>query len=169
MRAASPAQGLARCSIGAAIRRGCRRERRRSTRGWVVKPVRGDDGASRATSGQGALRVVVVEPDQPIFDAVVELANGPAKRTLGFLPTSGFRDRTRKATLIAVLRDDAVIGYVLYDLRPRDIKIVQLCVDPGARRSGAARFLLDAVRAGHPDHHRIVLRCRTDYEEASKV
>lgn len=134
-----------------------------------MKPVRGDDGAPRATSGQGALRAVVVEPDQPIFDAVVELANGPAKRTLGFLPTSGFRDRARKATLIAVLRDDAVIGYVLYDLRPRDIKIVQLCVDPGARRSGAARFLLDAVRAGHPDHHRIVLRCRTDYEEASKV
>jgi ribosomal protein S18 acetylase RimI-like enzyme len=104
-----------------------------------------------------------------VLAQILALANGPAKKNLGFLPDSGFLDRARKATLLAACSGQSVLGYVLYDLRDRDIKIVHLCVSPGARTRGIARLLMDAVRNRHRDHHRFTLRCRSDYPEAAKV
>ncbi len=115
------------------------------------------------------LQAVIVEPDSGLFNAVVALGNGSAKKTLGFLTDSGFRDRARKATLVAARRNGSVLGYVMYDLRASDAKIVQLCVSPDARRCGVARFLVGVIASRHPDHRRISLRCRTDFVEASRV
>jgi ribosomal protein S18 acetylase RimI-like enzyme/predicted nucleic acid-binding protein len=127
------------------------------------QPRRGEASASVV------VQILAVQPHGPALRNVIALANGPAKKTLGFLPDSGFVDRARKGTLLAACSGSAVVGYVLYDLRPRDIKIVHLCVSPDARRGGVARRLIDAVRDRHDDRNRLTLRCRTDYREASRV
>lgn len=114
------------------------------------------------------LRATAVAADGDLFNQVIALASG-GKDTLGFLTDSGFRDRARKATLVAACRGATAVGYVMYDLRARDAKIVQLCVDPAARGCGVARFLIDAVMQRHPDHRRLTLRCRADYAVASRV
>jgi ribosomal protein S18 acetylase RimI-like enzyme len=108
--------------------------------------------------------ILEVEPTGDLVRSVITLGNGPAKRTLGFLPDQGFLDRARKGTLLAAVVDDQLLGYVLYDLPGHDVKIVHLCVSPDARQKGIARRLIEEVAKRHAGRHRIVLSCRYDYE-----
>jgi ribosomal protein S18 acetylase RimI-like enzyme len=110
------------------------------------------------------IEILEVEPNGELVQSVINLGNGPAKRTLGFLPDQGFLDRARKGTLLAALSDDQLLGYVLYDLPGHQVKIVHLCVAPEAQRSGIARRLIEDVSQKHEDRQRIVLSCRYDYE-----
>lgn len=105
-----------------------------------------------------------VESQSQLLCAVLELANGPAKRTLGLLPDQGFADRARKGTLLAAVIAGRLVGYVLYDLPRQDVKVVQLCVAPDARRIGVARALVEEVCGRHQDRVRLMLACRRDYE-----
>jgi hypothetical protein len=68
--------------------------------------------------------IVEVEPGGDLVRSVIALGNGPAKRTLGFLPDQGFLDRARKGTLLAAASDGQLLGYVLYDLPGHEVKIV---------------------------------------------
>jgi ribosomal protein S18 acetylase RimI-like enzyme len=108
--------------------------------------------------------IVEVEPGGPLIRPVINLGNGPAKRTLGFLPDQGFMDRARKGTLLAATCAGELSGYVLFDLPMNQVKIVHLCVAESARRQGVARKLIDEISARHSARQRIVLACRYDYE-----
>jgi GNAT superfamily N-acetyltransferase len=112
--------------------------------------------------------VVEVEEGSDTLRGVIELANGPAKQTLGFLPDECFAERARKGTLLALLDKGRVLGHLLYDLPGYDVKIIQLCAAPDARRKGVARHLVEALIERRSDRRRIVLACRRDYE-ANKV
>jgi GNAT superfamily N-acetyltransferase len=121
--------------------------------------IRGNEGVQLR-----AEEIVEVNEAGDLIRAVIDLANGPAKRTLGFLPDEGFRDRARKGTLLALVVGDQLLGYALYDLKPYEVKIVHVCVADSARRGGVARRLIEEVVARHSDCRRIVLSCRHDYE-----
>jgi ribosomal protein S18 acetylase RimI-like enzyme/predicted nucleic acid-binding protein len=109
-------------------------------------------------------RVIEVDPETKLLGDVVELANGPAKRTLGFLPDEGFAERARKGNLLAAIEGESLLGYVLFDLPGRDVKIVHLCVSPQARCRGVARALVEDLSRRHADRIRLVLSCRHDYD-----
>jgi ribosomal protein S18 acetylase RimI-like enzyme len=125
---------------------------------WTVQEVEAAD----LEPGNG--EVVEAEETGQLVRAVIQLANGPAKQTLGFLPDQGFIDRARKGTLLAYIADGSLLGYVLYDLKAHEVKIIHLCVDSSARRQGVARRLVDALKSRHSDRRAIVLACRHDYE-----
>lgn len=114
--------------------------------------------------GEGEERKVVeVEEGSELLRQVIELANGPSKRTVGLLPDEAFADRARKGTLLALVDQGRLSGYLLYDLPGYEVKIVHLCVAPDARRTGVARRLVAELTRRHSDRQRIILFCRRDY------
>lgn len=127
-----------------------------------------DESLNREVGGslEAETQIAIVEVDETtdLARAVIDLANGPAKRTLGFLPDQGFLDRARRGTLLAAVADSELLGYVLYDLPGFVVKVVHLCVAQNARRRGVARRLIAEVSDRHSDRQRIVLACRYDYE-----
>lgn len=108
------------------------------------------------------IQILEVEPSSELLESVIRLGNGPAKKTLGFLPDEAFAERALKGTLLAATAGQA-LGYVLFDLRGNEVKIVHLCVAPDAQRRGIARQLIDAVAKRHGGQQRMILACRDDY------
>jgi ribosomal protein S18 acetylase RimI-like enzyme/predicted transcriptional regulator len=108
------------------------------------------------------MSVVVVKERGPAFDAVLALAK-TSRQTVGFLPDSAFRDRARQGTLLAVLDDEVVAGYVLYDLPRDEARIVQLVVAEAWQGRGLAHDLLEEVARRHPARSGILLHCRNDF------
>jgi GNAT superfamily N-acetyltransferase len=109
------------------------------------------------------LEILEVPPRSSAQGAVIDL-HRRAKKTLGFMPDSGFSDRAAHGRLLAATLAGAVCGYVLFDLRGDRVKLLHLCVAPERRRMGVAQFLVDAVRARHPEKRAIVAECRRDYD-----
>lgn len=101
-------------------------------------------------------------PSGPDYDAVKGLLKS-AQKTVGALPFQAVRERAERGTLLLAKRADDVVGYVLYDLRGEQVKIVQLVVAPSERGAGVGRQLVDEVQARHPDRSGILLWCRRDY------
>ena len=60
-----------------------------------------------------------------------------ARRTVGFLPDSAFRERAEQGTLLVALDGDTVVGYALFDLPRDEIRLVQPVVAE-ARRGRAS-------------------------------
>jgi ribosomal protein S18 acetylase RimI-like enzyme len=108
------------------------------------------------------LEVIEVEPHSSALRRSIELYMGE-KKTLGFMPDTGFSERAAAGRLLAAADAEQICGYVLFDLRSDRVKVRHLCVAPSARREGVARFLVDALRARHPDKRAIVAECRRDY------
>jgi ribosomal protein S18 acetylase RimI-like enzyme/predicted nucleic acid-binding protein len=109
------------------------------------------------------LELLEVAPRSSAQAAVIDL-HRRAKKTLGFMPDSGFTDRAAEGRLLAATIAGTLCGYVLFDLRGDRVKLLHLCVAGEHRRTGVARFLVDAVRARHPEKRAIVAECRRDYE-----
>jgi ribosomal protein S18 acetylase RimI-like enzyme/predicted transcriptional regulator len=108
------------------------------------------------------MSIIAVEPGSGALREVMRLHKS-AKATLGFLPDQGFVDRAERGTLLAVVDDGRVLGYVIFDLTSARVKLRYLCVARTARRRGVARLLIDELKRKYPDRHGIVLDCRRDY------
>jgi ribosomal protein S18 acetylase RimI-like enzyme len=104
----------------------------------------------------------VEDASDPAIDQVVRLGKRNAKY-LGFMPKGGYLDRVEKGTLLVSMLDDAVVGYLLYDLPRSVIHVAHLCVDSSARRQGVARRLVEEVSARHRDRRGIELLVRNDF------
>lgn len=88
-----------------------------------------------------------------------------AKATVGFLTNEAVEERVQKGTLLVAVLSGEVVGYLLYDLPAGSVTIRQLVVARHARRTGAARALVDElVRRYECSHRGIRLTCRRDYE-----
>lgn len=66
--------------------------------------------------------------------------------------------------ILAATEDDRVVGYVLFDLPRRDVRIVQLCVDEDQRGRGIARKLVEELSRRYQDRLGLRLRCRRDWD-----
>ena len=97
-----------------------------------------------------------------MLQQVIELGDSH-QRTLGFFPQAAFRRAAESRTLIAAVRSEQVVGYVLYGLPRQIIRITHLCIAENARGRGIARRLVDAISERHADRFGITLRCRNDY------
>lgn len=83
---------------------------------------------------------------------------------LGPMPDTGFRDRAKHNGLLIGFVDDAITGYVLYDVpRSNLIKLVHVCVSEAARGCGLAREMIGTAVRLHPRRSLITASCRTDY------
>src|ERR1022692_2419845 len=100
--------------------------------------------------------------DEQMLQQVIELGDSH-QRTLGFFPQAAFRRAAESRTLIAAVRSEQVVGYVLYGLPRQIIRITHLCIAENARGRGIARRLVDAISERHADRFGITLRCRNDY------
>lgn len=101
-------------------------------------------------------------PDDPAVTQVIKLG-AKARKTVGFLPDSAFKERAEQGTLLVALADDTVGGYALYDLPRDEIRLVQLVVAPASRGRGIARQLVDGIARDHDERRGIFLSCRNDF------
>ena len=102
---------------------------------------------------------------------VIDLGNKHSK-TLGFMPEGGFVDHARKKWIIVALKDDVVVGYLLFRLGKKNLKIsiTHLCVKEGFRGQNIAFKLIDQLKEKYQNIFTgITLSCRTDYTHASKL
>ncbi|KSU56007.1 hypothetical protein AS029_02635 [Microbacterium enclense] len=80
------------------------------------------------------------------------------------MPDTGFRDRAKHRGLLIGFIDDAIMGYVLYDVpRSNLIKLVHVCVSHQSRQTGIARAMIETAIELHPRRSLLTASCRTDY------
>ncbi|WP_405062618.1 GNAT family N-acetyltransferase [Kribbella sp. NBC_01505] len=107
--------------------------------------------------------IVAVRPqDDELINAAIELGN-TARATLGHLPFAAYHDAADAGTLLVALADGDVVGYSLFGLARRRIRLAHLCVAQTAQHQGVARLLVQAVSERYADYLGIRVRCRRDY------
>jgi GNAT superfamily N-acetyltransferase len=79
------------------------------------------------------------------------------------MPHSGYHDAAEKRTLLLAYLDGRVVGYALYALARRRVRLTHLCVDPNLQKRGIAAQLVEWISNTHADHLGISVRCRHDY------
>ena len=96
------------------------------------------------------------------FEEVLRLG-AKARKTVGFLPDSAFKERANQGTLLVAVAGNEVAGYAVYDLPRDEIRLVQLVVGRAFQGQGIARLLVDAVARDHEERRGILLSCRNDF------
>ncbi|MBO3738123.1 GNAT family N-acetyltransferase [Actinoplanes flavus] len=120
--------------------------------------------AKRGTEMPEPIRLARPDPrDSEAIDAAIQLGNA-ARSTLGHMPFSAYSDAADKRTLLLAYAGDLVVGYALYALARRRVRLSHLCVDPEWRGNGIARLLVEDVSERHRDHLGVSARCRRDYD-----
>jgi len=88
--------------------------------------------------------------------------------TLGFLPEQVFRIAMEEnRLLIAIDRDNSLIGYLLYNINKRHnyISITHLCVSSTSRNKGVARNLFGFLeKESEGNFYGVKVTCRQDYD-----
>ncbi|MBO3736560.1 GNAT family N-acetyltransferase [Actinoplanes flavus] len=100
--------------------------------------------------------------DREAIGAAIRLGDA-ARSTLGHMPFSAYDSAADKGTLLLAYCGDLVVGYALYALARRRVRLSHLCVDPAWRGKGIARLLVEEISQRHHDHLGISARCRRDY------
>ena len=85
------------------------------------------------------------------------------KRWFGMLPPPAYAEYAAKRSILVAVRDEELLGYTIFRLPKSRVTLVQLCVEPGVRRSGIAQLLVDELSRLHADREGIALRCRRDW------
>lgn len=102
---------------------------------------------------------------------VIELGRKNSS-TLGFMPVGGFNDHARKKWIIIAHQNDELLGYLLFRLGIKNLKIsiTHLCIKPEHRGKQIAIFLIDHLKNKFQHSFRgIILSCRKDYKEAGRL
>lgn len=131
------------------------------------------NSAGNAVDG---VRIVGIEAMAPEWvDRIIELGDANKNR-LGPMPYSGFREAATNGNIVLAVRThpdgtETLAGYCLYAPTVRAdwyVRIAHLCLTDDARGSGIARQLIDAVMDRCPDRLGLRLKCRDDWEAATK-
>ncbi|WP_405536097.1 GNAT family N-acetyltransferase [Streptomyces sp. NBC_00075] len=117
---------------------------------------------SEATNG-AAIRISPVSPQNTELLASIVALGDRFRSKLGFLPPAVYQQAAEENRLLAAVAGPDLVGYALYGLPGRRIRLTHLCVDPSRRRGGVARLLVDEITRRHQDRLGIILRCRKDY------
>ncbi|TYB90448.1 GNAT family N-acetyltransferase, partial [Micromonospora sp. WP24] len=119
--------------------------------------------SSTGPGSSGPLRLAVVRAsDEDAVQAAIRLGN-MARSTLGHLAFAAYYDAAAKDTLLMAYSDDRPVGYALYDLARRRVRLTHLCVDPAFQGRGIARLLVDEISKRHSDYLGIAASCRHSY------
>jgi GNAT superfamily N-acetyltransferase len=123
---------------------------------------------NRQMEGRDANKPLIAEvvPGSEDMARVLEMHRAE-KVWLGFLPDAGFTDRAASGTLLVASLDGSPLAYALYDLPGNWVKIVHLCVAPGAKGAGLARALVEELSVRHPACDGVTLSCRRSYPAAT--
>ena len=108
------------------------------------------------------MTVVDIYAEDSRIEEVIALGDAN-KGSLGFLPYAGFYDAAAKGRLLAAYQEQKLLGYCLFDLPDKTIRLVHLCVSEDGRERGVARALVDHLSGSFPDRSGIRLKCRTDW------
>jgi len=111
-----------------------------------------------------------VEPDlalaRPGVAADVESAieiGDLDRRTLGLLPRAAYADAAAHGTLLLARLQGEVVGYALYGVTRRHVRLTHLCVRVEFRKRGIAKAMLNHIRTEHAGSPGIKVRCRRSY------
>lgn len=101
--------------------------------------------------------------DRAGIEGAIELGDR-SHATLGHLPFEAYDDAAaRGCLLLAVDPDERVVGYALFGLGPRWVRLTHLTVAPELRRRGVARSFVDWISTMHQHRPGILVWCRHDY------
>lgn len=100
--------------------------------------------------------------DASLLSKVVELGNRN-RNTLGLMPKGAFREFARRGFLLVAHIDAEFVGYALYEVARRRVRLTHLCVDDNSRSNGVARELVDTLSRKHHDLAGILVTCRRDF------
>lgn len=103
--------------------------------------------------------------DEQLVAAVFELAERH-KRWLGMLAPAVFEENAAAGRILAALDGEQVLGYAMFYVARRRVRLAQLCVEPRERGRGVARALIEELSRLHADQEGIALRCRRDWPAA---
>lgn len=101
--------------------------------------------------------------DANAIDMAIQLGNR-ARATLGHMPFAAYKDAAAEGTLLLAHAEDRVVGYALFGLTRRRIRLTHLCVDPEWRGRGLARQLVSWISHEHAEYPGILAKCRVDYD-----
>lgn len=90
-------------------------------------------------------------------------------KTLGFFPQGAFEEYARKGHLLGAFVGEELVGYVASRGTRQETVLVHFCVADAHRGTGVARGLFEAFKAQAPSELPIVLTCREDYLDASRM
>ena len=76
---------------------------------------------------------VVIEIENEIFDD---------PWTLGFLHRTL---RARNTITYVLKKDEVILGYLIYELRKKEIRIIRMAVTPSAQRVGYGQYMVDCM------------------------
>lgn len=109
---------------------------------------------------------VDIAPARPLaagdVAAAVQIGNRSTS-TLGLLPTAAYEQAAREQTLLLARVDGEIVGYALYGLARRRVRLTHLCVAQEHRGEGIARQLIEEISKRHAGYTGIHARCRHDY------
>jgi predicted nucleic acid-binding protein/GNAT superfamily N-acetyltransferase len=112
-----------------------------------------------------------IDQNSPFLKDVMDLGKKNSF-TLGFMPEGGFVDHAIKKSIIIILNDTELVGYLMYRIVSvySRITIVHLCIAKDHREKGLSTKLLDVlVEKYKATHIGISLRCRSDYIDPNKL
>lgn len=108
------------------------------------------------------MRIVNLKKHLEFLDSVIELGDRNSK-TLGFFPRVAFDEQSRKGLIYIAIKDNALLGYLMFRKSYDRINIVHLCVDEKFRGQNTAMKLLSYLKENTKTYRGIRLKCRNDY------
>jgi hypothetical protein len=87
------------------------------------------------------------------------------RESVGGLPSPAVLERLERGTVLLARINGDPVGYLLYDLRSRHLRIPQACIQYDARRRKYGEALIAALFTSHADDvDEVSLRCAADLE-----
>lgn len=109
--------------------------------------------------------------NEPFISEIVELGTKNSK-TLGHFPRGAFIDHAEKKLILIATENENLCGYLLFRVAQKKqlVSITQLCVADEYRGKGVSKGLLKFLCKEFKTKLRgVSLRCREDYEDASRL
>jgi GNAT superfamily N-acetyltransferase len=90
------------------------------------------------------------------------------KKWLGVLSPAVYEENAAAGRILVAVDRDQLLGYAMFYVARRRVRLAHLCVEPAERQHGVARLLVNELSRLHASQDGISLRCRRDWS-ASKA
>lgn len=119
--------------------------------------------------GGGLALKLAYRPDDALTESVIALAD-QNKATLGLMPAGAIRALAERGdVLTAVDASGALAGYAMFSIAHGRVRLIHLCVSPAHRGNRVGQSLVRRLADDHSDLAGIVLKCKREYVEATRL